>query len=163
MTVQTMLRWINRQGNRTALVLVTSTVVLIVAMAYTLVGPPLRAYQDGEQDRQRFPQAVEQALPVGAIRTASGVGGGSGVSGSFTGVASGHLPATPAAVTANPGVRPGTYGWTLIPDCGAGLVCFASSGKDYLLTLTVHPCLERGCPAGGSQVDAQVSRGGPNS
>ena len=146
---------LGRQGNRTALVLITTTVAFAGVVVYSLVLPPLRTYQD----RQRFTRAAEQALPVGTTRTGSGVGGG----GSFTGVASGHLAAPPTAVLASPGVTPGSFGWTPIPDCGKGLVCFASKGKDFVLTLTVRPCIERGCPAGGSQIDAEVSRGGPNS
>lgn len=161
MTVLTRLKRIKRQENLTSLVLVTSTVVLAGVMACTLAGPPLRAYQERQQDRQRFTQAAEQALPWGAVRTASGIGGGVGAT--LTGLASGHLAAPPGTVLAHPGVRPGSFGWAVIPDCGPGLVCFASSGKNYLLTLTVHPCTERGCPAGGSQVDTEVTRGGPNS
>ena len=149
------LRRLGRQGNRTALVLITTTVAFAAVVVYSLVLPPLRTYQD----RQRFTRAAEQALPAGAVRTSSGVGGG----GSFTGVASGRLAASPTAVLARPDVAPGSFGWTPIPDCGPGLVCFASKGKDYVLTLTVTPCIERGCPTGGSQVDAEVSRGGPNS
>ena len=146
---------LGRQGNRTALVLITTTVTFAGVVVYSLVLPPLRTYQD----RQRFTRAAEQALPVGTLRTGSGVGG----SGSLTGVASGHLAAPPTAVLANPGVTPGSFGWTPIPHCGKGLACFASMGKDYVLTLTVSPCIERGCPTGGSQIDAEVSRGGPNS
>lgn len=149
------LRRLGRQGNRTVLVLSTTTLVFAAVVVYSLVLPPLRTYQD----RQRFTRAAEQALPTGTARTGSGVGGG----GSFTGVASGHLAAAPATVLAHPQVPAGAFGWTQIPDCGKGLACFASKGKDYVLTLTVSPCVERGCPVGGSQVDAEVSRGGPNS
>ena len=148
-------RRLGRRGNRTALLMVTTTVVFAAVVVYSLVLPPLRTHQE----RQRFTRAAEQALPLGTVRTSSGVGGG----GSFTGVASGFLAAPPAAVLATPRVDPGSFGWTPIPDCGATLACFASAGKDYVLTLTVTPCIARGCPAGGSQVDAEVSRGGPNS
>ena len=161
MKLLTRLKRIKRQGNPTALVLLTSVVVLIVVMLYTVLTPPLRWYQNRQQERQLYTQAAEQGLPVGTIRTYSGVGGGIGAT--PYGMASGHLAASPSAVLAHPGVRPGSFGWTLFPDCGKGLVCFASSGKDYILTLTVHPCTEIGCPAGGSQIDADVSRGGPNS
>ena len=149
------LRRLTRQGNRTAVLLVATTTVFLAVVVYALVLPPIRTYQD----RQRFTQAAEQALPANTVMTSSGVGGG----GSFTGVASGHLARPPAQVLADPRVPAGTFGWTQIPDCGKTLVCFLSGGKNFVLTITVGDCIERGCPAGGSLIDAEVSRGGPNS
>lgn len=149
------MRRLGRQGNRTALVLGSITVAFMAVVVYSLVLPPIRTYQE----KQRFTHAAEQALPLGTVRTSSGVGGG----GSYTGVASGYLPKSPAQVLADPRVSPGTYGWSPIPDCGKQTLCFLSKGKDLVLTLTVGKCIELGCPAGGSLVDAEVTRGGPNS
>jgi hypothetical protein len=54
-------------------------------------------------------------------------------------------------------------GWRPIPHCGKDLLCYVSDKGNRLLTLHVQPCTERGCPLGGSLVDAEVEEGGPNS
>ena len=151
------MRSLRPRGTTFGVLAAAVTAAFAVMVVVSLVYPALSAHRA----KVRVRTLAEQSLPAGSVRTSSGVGGSG--NGHYVGVASGHVDRAPAQVLSAPAPTAGDLGWEPIPDCGKDTVCWLSGAKDLILTLHVAPCVERGCPSGGTQVDAEVAEGGPNS